>query len=204
MMKAPMWLAISQLAPRLFQVRRRTWWLLGGGLVLLFIGLIWAAIALMGWFFGQVQSWSAAAPAVTQETLASVQAQAERIVPGAREHLDKQLGELLPALKSPEKSWREVSGTDIGPVPRYPGLVRTYWHREGRQVNVHYEGRATLAAVIAHYTQGFAARGYAHEVRAATAEAETHAFTQGAQGYVVTLRALPQGVIAIDLETTLP
>lgn len=191
----------AQAVPKVLEIRHRTWWLIGGGLLMLLIGMLWAAISLLGWFFGQVQSWSAAAPTVTQETLAGVQAQAERMVPAARELLDRHLGDQVSDLKAPEKTWREVSGTDIGPVPRYPGLVRTYWHREGRQVNVHYEGRAGMAEVLAHYAQGFAELGFAHEVRAATADAETHVWTQDANRYVVKITSKSPGEIAIDLET---
>lgn len=199
-MKGLAFLALAaQAAPKVLQVRRRTWWLLGAGLLLVFVGLIWTAIALMGWFFGQVQRWSAAAPEAAQGALATMREQAERMAPGVGE----QVGKWVPALKGVEDTWREVSGSDIGPVPRYPGLVRTYWHREGSQVNVHYEGRAEMAAVIAHYIRGFAAEGYVHQVRAATREEETHIWTQGGQRYVVKISAKPGGAIVVDVESTL-
>ena len=90
-------------------------------------------------------------------------AKVENTVPGARE----KLGEIVPALK-PAPPPRDVSGTDIGPVARYPGLARSHWHREGREITMRYEGPADYAAVLDHYVKGFAAQGYAQNVLSAT------------------------------------
>lgn len=184
---------------KIMQVRRRTWVLLGLGLLALFGLSIWAAIALMGWFFAQVQGWGAAAPEVARDALATVEQQVEQVAPGARE----KIAEFVPVLKPAENPWREVSGTDIAPVPRYPGLVRTHWHREGRQVTVHYEGRAAFPAVLDHYLRGFAAMGYAHELLSASPAAESHVWTQGKQRYHANILAKPKGEIAVKIETRL-
>lgn len=202
-MKTPILLAVAQFAPRLFQVRRSTWIGVGVGLMVLAGLLIWAALALMGWFFGQVQGWGAAAPEAARGALATVERQVEQVVPGAREKVAAGLGELVPILKPEDRTRREVSGTDFAPVERYPGLVRTYWHREGRTVVVHYEGRADYAAVLDHYLQGFTSLGYTQELQSATPEAESHAWIKGKQRYLARIVGAPKGVVSVQIETTL-
>jgi len=195
--------AAAQFAPRLFQVRRSTWIAVGVGLLVLFGLLIWAALALISWFFGQAQGWSAAAPEVAREALATVEQQVEQVVPGAREKVAAGLSELAPILKSEDRPQRDVSGTDIAPVARYPGLTRTFWHREGRQINVHYEGRADFAAVLDHYVRGFTALGYTQELQSASPEAETHAWIKGKQRYLAKIVSEPKGMVSVDIETAL-
>lgn len=190
----------SQFAPRLFQVRRRTWIAVGVGLFVLFGLLIWAALALIGWFFGQAQGWVGAAP----EAARGAMEQVEQAVPGAR----AKLGELVPALKpegykSATQPQRDVSGTDLGPVARYPGLARTYWHREGKQVAIEYEGAADYAAVLDHYAKGFAAQGYAQTVQSAQADAETHEYAKGAERLLVKITQKPQDGVSVRVETNL-
>lgn len=189
----------AQAAPRVFQVRRRTWILLGVTLLTLFALLIWAAIALIGWFFAQTQGWSAAAPEAARSALATVERQVERVMPGARE----KVAEYVPILKAEDRPQRDVSGTDFAPVARYPGLARTYWHREGRTVYVHFEGRADYAAVLGNYVEGFAALGYTQELQSATPEAETHAWIKGKQRYLAKIASEPRGMVSVDIDTTL-
>lgn len=193
----------AQFLPKALQVRQRTWLMLGAGLVLLLALLVWAAIAAMGWFLGQVRDWSAVAPEAARGALAKVEQQVELVVPGAREKVAAGLGEFVPALKPPETAWREVSGSDFAPVARYPGLIRTYWHREGRQLNVRYEGRAEFAAVLEHYLREFAAQGYAHALQAAKPELETHLWESGGKRYLASFTAKPRGVVGVEIETTL-
>ncbi|MCU0933478.1 MAG: hypothetical protein MUE86_03335 [Thiobacillaceae bacterium] len=189
----------AQAANRVLQVRRRTWVLLGVAMLTLFGLLIWAAVALIGWFFGQAQGLSAAAPEAARDAIATVERQVEQVIPGARE----KVAEYVPILKSEDRPQRDVSGTDFAPVARYPGLTRTFWHREGRQVNVHYEGRADYAAVLGHYVQGFAKLGYTQELQSATPEAETHAWVKGKQRYLAKIVSEPRGMVSVDIETTL-
>jgi len=184
----------AQFAPRFFQVRRRTWIAVGVGLLVL-VGLsIWAAVASIGWLFGQAQGLMGAAP----EAVRGVMEQAEQVVPGARE----KLGEFVPALK-PSQPRRDVSGTDLGPVARYPGLARTYWHREGKQVTIEYEGEADYAAVLDHYAKGFAAQGYAQSVQSATPSAETHEYMKGGERITLKIAQLPKGAVSARIETPL-
>ncbi|ODU50988.1 MAG: hypothetical protein ABS92_01205 [Thiobacillus sp. SCN 63-374] len=191
----------AQFAPRLFHVRRRTWVAVGVGLLVLFGLLIWAAVALIGWFFGQTQGWIGAAPEAARGALE----QMDRAVPGARE----KLGEFVPVLKpggheraaSPPQ--RDVSGSDLGPVARYPGMARTYWHREGDQVTIEYEGKADYAAVLDHYARGFAAQGYAQSVQSATPSAETHEYTKDRERIALTITQQPKGGVGARIETPL-
>ena len=199
MNKPGLFAAAAQFAPRLFQVRRSTWIAAGVGLLVLFGLLIWAALALISWFFGQVQGWSAAAPEAARGVLETVEKQVEQVVPGAQE----KLAEVVPILKSGDRPQRDVTGTDIAPVARYPGLTRTYWHREGRQINEHFEGRADYVAVLDHYVRGFTALGYTQELQSATPESETHAWIKGNQRYLAKIASEPKGMVSVDIETTL-
>lgn len=193
----------AQTAPKVFQVRLRTWVLLGLGILSLLALLLWAIIALMGWFFSQVEIWNAAAPKAARDALATVERQVEQVVPGAREKVAAGLGELAPILKSGDRPQRDVSGQDIAPVARYPGLTRTSWHREGRQVTVQYEGRADFAAVLGHYVQGFTALGFTQDLQSATPEAETHAWIKGKQRYLAKIAGAPKDRVSVQIETTL-
>lgn len=184
----------AQFAHGLFQVRRRTWIAVGVGLLVLFGLLIWAALALAGWFFGQAQGWVGAAP----EAARGAMEQVEQVVPGVRE----KLGEFVPALK-PSQPQRDVSGTDLGPVARYPGLARTYWHREGKQVTIEYEGEADYGAVLDHYARGFAAQGYAQSVQSAMPSAETHEYTKDGERITLKIAQLPRGAVSARIETPL-
>lgn len=184
----------TQFAPRLFQVRRRTWVAVGVGLLVLVGLLSWAAVASIGWFFGQAQGLMGAAP----EAVRGAMEQAEQAVPGARE----KLGEFVPALK-PSQPRRDVSGTDLGPVARYPGLARTYWHREGKQVTIEYEGEADYAAVLDHYAKGFAAQGFAQTVQSAQPDAETHEYIRGAERMVFKITRTPRDSVSARIETSL-
>lgn len=182
----------AQFAPRLFQVRRRTWITLGVGVLLLFGLFIWAAVALLGWLFGQAQSWMVGAP----ETVRGAIEQAERAVPDARE----KLGAWVPDLQRSEPR-RDVSGSDLGPVTRYPGMARTYWHRQDAKITIEYQGKVDYAAVIDHYAKGFAAAGYAQNVQSATPTAETHTYSKGSERIVLTVTQQPaKGEVRARLE----
>lgn len=185
----------AQFAPRFHQVRRGTWIALGLGLLTLFVLLIWAAVSLFGWLWGQGKSLTEGAP----EAVRSIASQVELAVPGAREAL----GDLVPALK-PEPPPRDVSGTDVGPVPRYPGLARSHWHREGREITLRYEGAADYAAVLDHYVKGFAAQGFAQNVLSAMPEGEKHEYRKDTDRVVFMLAQLPKGKVKATLVTVLP
>jgi hypothetical protein len=190
----------AQAAPKIFPVRRRTWVLLSLSVLFLLGLLMWAMIALSGWFFSQVQIWNAAAPEAARGALATVERQVEQVAPGARE----KLAEIVPIINAGKRPQRDVTGTDIAPVARYPGLTRTFWHREGRLITVHFEGPADYLAVLDHYVRGFTALGYTQELQSATPEAETHAWIKGNQHYLAKIVSQPKGMVSVDIETTLP
>jgi hypothetical protein len=196
--------AAAQFAPRLFQVRRGTWIAMAVGLVLLFAALAWAAVAMLGWFLGQARDWMGTAPGVVSDSVRRVLEQVEQVAPGVGKPLREQLGALVPGLKREERPLHDVSGKDLGPVPRYPGLARTYWHLEGRQVVVEYEGKADYAAVLEHYARGFASQGFAQSVQSANQETERHAYTRAGERYLLIIAQKPRGRVSARLETTLP
>lgn len=185
----------AQFVPRFLQVHRGTWIAIGLGLLTLLILLIWAAVSLFGWLWGQGKSLTEGAP----EAVRIITSQVEKAVPGAREAL----GDLVPALK-PEPPPRDVSGTDVGPVARYPGLARSHWHRDGREITVRYEGRADYVAVLNHYAQAFAARGYAQNVVSATPEVEEHDYRKGDEQVRFSIAQLPQGQVKVTVVAALP
>lgn len=191
--------AAAQFAPRLFQIRRSTWIAVGVGLLVLFGLLIWAALALISWLFGQAQGWSAAAPEAARGVLETVERQVEQVVPGAQE----KLAEIVPIINAGDRPQRDVTGTDIAPVARYPGLTRTFWRREGRLITVQFEGRADYAAVLGHYVRDFAALGYTQELQSATPEAETHVWIKGDQRYLAKIVSKPKGKVLVEIEGTL-
>jgi len=189
----------AALAPGLFQVRRSTWIAVSVGVLALLGLLIWVAIALIGGLWGQAQNLSDAAPAVVRGTARAVMEQAEIIVPGARERI----GELVPALKT-ETVRRDVSGTDVGPVARYPGLARSHWHREGREITVRYEGAADYTAVLDHYIKGFADKAYRQNLLSATPSAEQHEYIKDADRVGFVLAKEPTGRVKVTIVAVLP
>lgn len=195
-MKAFNFLALAaQFAPRFIQIRRGTWLALGLGFLTLLLLLGWAAFSLLGWLWGQGKTLTEGAP----EAVRSIASQVEQVVPGAREAL----GDLVPTLK-PETPPRDVSGADIGPVPRYSGLARTHWQRDDRKITVSYAGRADYAAVLDHYAQGFAAQGFAQNVITATPETEAHDYLKGDERVRFEIARLPQGKVKATLVAVLP
>lgn len=185
----------AHFAPRVLQVRRGTWIALGLGFLTMLLLLSWATLSLFGWLWGQGKTLTEGAP----EAVRSIASQVEQVVPGARETL----GDLMPALK-PEAPPRDVSGTDIGPVPRYSGLARSHWHRDGREITVRYEGRADYVAVLAHYAQGFAAQGFAQNVISATPETEAHDYLKGEERVRFEIARLSQSKVKATIVALLP
>jgi hypothetical protein len=145
---------VATLVPGLLQVRRSTWIAAGAGLLVLLALMAWAAVALIGGLWGQARNLSATAPDVVRDATRAAVGQVDVIVPGVRE----KLGEFVPALKA-EPPPRDVSGTDVGPVARYPGLARDYWHREGREITVRYEGCGRLRGGAGPLRQGLRRTG---------------------------------------------
>ncbi len=222
---------LNQIAPGLFNVRRSTWITIGVSLLVLFCLLIWAVVAFIGGLLGQAQNLAGATPDAVRNTARVVLEQAEAVVPGAREKLGalipgvdlgamargaiekvegvvpgtrEKFGEMLPAFKPETQPQRDVSGTDIGPVTRYPGLMRTQWRREGALVVVDYEGKANFLTVLGHYTSGFTVQGFTQTIQSATTEAEAHKYKKGSEHFVLKIAQKPKGNVSVNIETVLP
>lgn len=100
---------------------------------------------------------------------------------------------------------RDVSGTDPGPVARFSGLFRSHWHRDGREIMVRYEGEADFDAVLTHYVNGFAARGYAQQVLASDqVDGVKHEYMLGSEKVRFALSEKPKGVIKVSIITVMP
>ena len=225
MNKPDLFAQAANFAPGFLQRGRRTWIGFGIGLLVLIALLIWAALALIGWLLGQTQSLVGAAPEALRGTVSRVIDQTKAFVPGVQGVLDQvkeivpgisgpldqvkesipgareKLVELVPALLPETTLQRDVSGEDLGPVARYPGLVRTQWQRTGSQAAVGYEGKADYAKVLEYYSKGFAAEGFVQSVLSATPSAETYEYTKGSEGFSLNIAQKPKGPISVRLET---
>ena len=219
---------VAQFAPGLFRVRRSTWITVGVGL-LVFLGfLIWAAMALIGWLWGQTQTLAGAAPDAVRGTARGVVSRVEELVPGARAVLDQvaasvpdargALGRvteqlpgasellvgILPASKPEAPLQRDVSGQDLGPVARFPGLARTQWQRTAEGAVVDYEGKADYVKVLDYYAKGFVSAGFEQTVQSSTLEAETHQYTKNRERLTLKIAQKPKGLVGVRIETAWP
>ena len=219
---------VAQFAPGLFRVRRSTWITVGVGL-LVFLGfLIWAAMALIGWLWGQTQNLAGAAPDAVRGTKRDVVSRVEEFVPGARAVLDQvaasvpdargALGRvteqlpgasellvgILPASKPEAPLQRDVSGQDLGPVARFPGLARTQWQRAAEGAVVDYEGKADYVKVRDYYAKGFVSAGFEQTVQSSTLEAETHQYTKDRERLILKIAQKPKGLVGVRIETAWP
>lgn len=196
---------LAQAASWLRHIRARTWLILGA-IALGLVGLlVWAGIAILSWLWGQAPAATEAGKRLAGDAMSQV----EQVAPGIKE----QAGQWLPAgVKEQADKWlpglgtdlpaSDVSGADAGPVPRFPGLVRSHFAREGHIVEVRYAGPAALETVLAHYVQGFAAAGYAQEVISATAQGEQHRFLRGGESIDLSLLRRPGGLLEVRLQTS--
>ena len=219
---------VAQFAPALFRGRRSTWIAVGVGLLVLFGVLIWAAMALIGWLWGQTQTLAGAAPDAVRGTARGVVSRVEEFVPGARAVLDQvaasvpdargALGRvteqlpgasellvgILPASKPEAPLQRDVSGQDLGPVARFPGLARTQWQRAAEGAVVDYEGKADYVKVLDYYAKGFVSAGFEQTVQSSTLEAETHQYTKNRERLTLKIAQKPKGLVGVRIETAWP
>jgi hypothetical protein len=191
---------LARLASSVGRIRTRTW-LIAGAVGVLLIGLLVAAsIALVSWLWSQAPAAVDAGKRLGGEAAAQV----ERAAPGLWQWLDQwapglreQAARWIPALaRAPAQ---DVSGTDIGPVPRYAGLMRSRFVRDGPTIEVGYTGAAPFDAVLAHYVQGFTAAGYSQELVSATPDSERHRFHRGRETYELALTRRPGGRVELQL-----
>ena len=143
--------------------------------------------------------WGAAQPLLgsAPELARSVTAQVEQISPRVAETLR----EVVPSAAATASPKQDVSGSDIGPVSRFPGLVRTEWHRDGSRITVRYQGSANYASVLDHYRTGFVANGFTQEVLSASTVTERHTFTKSDEQIEFAIERSEDGTVAVTLVT---
>lgn len=197
---------LAQAASSLRNIRVRTWPILGAVAIGLVGLLVWAVVAILSWLWAQAPAVTEAGKRFAGEAMTRAEQvapdlkdQAEQWVPGVKEQVDR----WLPGLgEKPPVS--DVSGTDVGPVPRFPGLMRSHFVREGQAVEVRYAGHAAFDAVLTHYVQGFAAAGYAQQVMSATPEGEQHRFQRELESIDLSLTRRPGGLLEVRLKLSSP
>lgn len=202
---------VSSFAPKLFQGRGTTWLTIGIGLLVLTGLLIWAAVTLLSGLWAQGQKLAGSAPDVLLGTARGTLEKIEAIAPGARVLLDQatqnipgtreKLAELVPNLTAETPLPRDVSGADLGPVVRYPGLTRTNWLRDGDKTAVEYEGKAKYETVFDHYTNGFVTQGFKQNVLSATPQAESHEYQKGSERFILKIAKKTKGIVSVSIET---
>jgi hypothetical protein len=82
--------------------------------------------------------------------------------------------------------------------------VRSAWLRDGLSAAVEFTGRASYKAVLDHFAQNFSALGYAQAVLSANRDAETHAYTKGAERYNVTVTRSGREQVTVRIEAKRP
>lgn len=198
---------LEQVALSLKQIRARTWLILAAVMLALIGLLVWAGIALLSWLWTQGASVTDVGKRFTGEAMTQV----EQAVPGLREQAEQwlpagvteQASKWLPGLGM-DLPANDVSGSDVGPVARFPGLVRSHFARDVQTVEVRYAGGAAFEAVLAHYVEGFTAAGYAQEVRSATTEGEQHRFSRGEEAIDFSLLRQRNGQVEVRLKLLSP
>lgn len=176
------------------RIRPRVWIAIGLSMVMLFVLLAWLLVASVSWLIGLARDGLGIVPEMARVAAERV----ERVVPGTGQVINH-----VQAFVAPAEPPRDVSGTDPGPVMRYPGLSRTHWHRDGREITVRYEGAADYAAVLDHYAEGFAALGYAQHPQSATPDEERHEYVKENDRVRLVLSRLPMGAVKVGLVTVL-
>lgn len=170
-------------------VRTRTWVMLGGFVIGILALGIWAIIAVVSWLWAQVPAVVETGKHLTGQTITQV----EQAVPGIKE----EIGQWVPVLAALPTS--DVAGSDVGPVPRYPGFVRSHFARGDETLEVGYAGRAPLDLVRTHYVQGFATVGYVGEVMTATVDLEHHRFSRAQESIDLLLRTRGRELVEVSI-----
>lgn len=216
---------IERAASWVKNIRARTWLILGG-VVLVMLGIMaWAAIALLSWLWAQGPQlagtgWQMADQAIArvEEVAPELKGEAEKWLPTTGWQLANEAmtraEEVVPGVREEAKRWlpggsgalpeKDVSGSDPGPVNRFPGLVRSQFLRDATKIEVSYVGRSDFDAVLTHYVQGFAANGFTQDVLAADSESERHQFVGGASGpFELRIARRPAGIVEVVVKQAL-
>jgi hypothetical protein len=204
------------------RIRTRTWVILGG-IFLAIAGLfVWITISLFSWLWGQAATGAGLAsnalsqvekfvpnireqanqlvPELTTQAV-TLREQAQRLAPELQNHVEQ----IIPGLAATktilmdEAPLKDVSGIDIGPVTRFPGLIRSAFSRQAETITVDYQGKASLDTVIAHYTEGFVAAGFRHDVMSAAAHSEQHKFTDKKSSIILSVERLRSEFLKVQI-----
>ena len=216
---------IERAASWVRNIRARTWLILGGAAWAILGLMVWAAIALLSWLWAQGPQlagtgWQMADAAIArvEEVAPGLKGEAEKWLPGTSLQLVNEAmtraEEVVPGLREEAESWlpggsgawpeKDVSGSDPGPVNRFPGMVRSQFLRDATKIEASYIGRADFDAVLTHYVQSFTANGFTQDVLAADAEGERHQFIGGASGpFEVRIVRRPVGVVEVVVRQAL-
>jgi hypothetical protein len=197
---------VTQAASTLRNIGMRTRIAIGVVAVILLGLLLWLAFAILSWLWVQATTLGETGMQLLGDAVTQVEqlkpgllAEAERGLAGAREQVGQWapgLAEALPTI--------DVSGSDIGPVARFPGLIRSHYASEGGLVEVRYAGLARLPEVVQHYVGGFVAAGFTHEVLSAAVDGERHRFSRGEEAFHLTVTPGPAGLIELRLQEQAP
>ncbi len=95
----------------------------------------------------------------------------------------------------------DVSGQELAPFDRFPGLIRTSWQKQGESASVSYQGIADFRALISHYADGFAAAGFSQSVESASANAESHTYIKGGEIILLSAKKMPGARVELQLQT---
>ena len=195
--------ALAGILPRLTRVRRRTWFMLGGGVLLTLVLMAWAVIALLSWIWGQAPTMIESG----RQAAGSAIERAGAAVPGVREALEPWVGSVIPGAEraATVPPAEDVSGIEPPGLERYPGLVRTYYANDAGKVELRYAGAAELRPVLEHYSRQLENAGYRHEIVFASPEREQHRFVRGAEVLDLQLgrSGEPSGIELVVLVETL-
>lgn len=186
-------MAAAAYAPRLFQISRKTWMLIGGAALLLVVLSAWALFASAQWLFHQGRDAANdivnSAPSLSKAVIGQV----ESVAPGAKE----KLAGVVEGLNLKQVSPREVSGSDVAPVERYAGFVRTAWDKSGV---VQYEGKAEFQQVRDHYRKSFTGQDFIETSLSGSQEAEVHEYIKNDERYVVTTTQKTSSIVQVKIE----
>lgn len=95
----------------------------------------------------------------------------------------------------------DVSGQELAPFDRFPGLIRTSWQKQGESASVSYQGIADFGALITHYAAGFASAGFSQSVESASANAESHTYSKGGEIILLSAKKMPGARVELQLQT---
>lgn len=178
------------------QLRRYRRVIIGVALTLaLLLGLtIWGVIAGASWLLDKAPQMAASG----QQVLTAAREKIEEVAPQAKERVQV----WLPSTNPAQPVAQDVSGSDLGPVSRMAGLVRTRYTETDKQRQTRYEGKVDYQATLQHYLRGFDRPDMEHHVINAAPGSEQHRFRNGQQEWQLDIQQQPEGRISVALSET--